>query len=410
MSKHDRTSPAAARRERRVLVALWMDGPFGTDTIEGFQERLAERGLSWRIRLATSPGAFASAARWMLKERMVDGVATRYHDDPVMAALRRAGVPSVWLGPDRSPGAPRRRLAHTAFVELDAAALARAAADHFLSRAGFRSAGFVENYWDYGWSRARGDAVTAEFRRRGLRTFRFLHRGAASEATSSDGPDFDGLAAWLRALPKPAAVVAANDDTAVDVADLCAACGIAVPRDVALLGIDDHPALCRHCDPNLSSVRFDGHEAGRLCADVLAGMMSGAPPPAAPLRYGVCPIARRASTGAVSTAGALVQKAVDFIDANACRGISLADVVRHLGVSRSLATMRFRELRGQSVLAAIEARRLAEAKRLLAGTDRRIDDIARACGYAGAGSLRRAFLAATGSTPGAWRSAPPAAP
>ena len=128
---HPSRSPSsvlpAARRERRVLVALWMDCPFGTDTIEGFHERLAERGLSWCIRLAASPGAFSSAARWLLKERMIDGVAT-------------------------------------------------------------------------------------------------------SAATSSDGPDFDCLAAWLRALPKPAAVVAANDDTAVDVADLCAACGIAVPR------------------------------------------------------------------------------------------------------------------------------------------------------------------------------------
>ena len=197
--------------------------------------------------------------------------------------------------------------------------------------------------------------------------------------------------------------MAANDATAADVAQLCAACGIAVPRDAALLGMDDNPAICRHCEPNLSSVRFDGREAGRLCVDALADMMDGAPPPAAPLLYGVSSVARRASTGAVSTAGALVQKALDFIDANACRGASLDEVVRHLGVSRSLATMRFRELRGQSVQEAISARRVAEAKRLLAGTDRSLDEIARECGWSGAGSLRRAFLAATGSAPGTWR-------
>ena len=395
MNKQERRTPA---EERRVLVALWMGCDFGRDALGGIRAALEGRGLSWRIRFTNNNNTFVSSVRWMLRQKRVDGAITCFPDPGAMAALRRAGVPAVVIdrGDAPPPQAAGRRVAR---VTLDVPAIARAAVGHFLEWAAFRSAGFVESRGDAGWSRLRGDACMAEFARRGLRRARFRHRRSAE-------PDFDRLAAWIRALEKPAAVFAANDATAADVLDLCEAEGIAVPRDVAVLGMDDDPAFCLRCEPHLSSVHFDGVAAGRLAADALASMMAGgAAPPESALRYGATAVVRRASTGAVSTAGALVQKAVDFIEANALRGISLSDVVRHLGVSRALATLRFRQLRGESVLDAIAARRIAEAKRLLADTDRRVDDIARACGYSGAGPLRRAFLAATGSTPGAFRAA-----
>ena len=78
--------------------------------------------------------------------------------------------------------------------------------------------------------------------------------------------------------------------------------------------------------------------------------------------------------------------------------------MRHLGVSRSLATQRFRELRGMSILDAIHARRIAEAKRLLATSGKPLDEIAAACGFGGGPDcLRRAFRVATGLTPAQWR-------
>jgi len=311
-------------------------------------------------------------------------------------------VPSVWIDPDLA-GARGRRLPHTAFVGMDLRAVAAAAIDHFVARAGFRSIGYVENYWDYGWSRDRGDALEAELARRGLRGMRFRHRGAASPEHAAEGPDFDGLSAWLRALEKPAAIVAANDATAAETLLLCETAGLAVPRDVAILGMDDNPVFCRNAEPNLSSVHFDARGAGRLCAATLAAMMDGAPPPRVPLFYGVSGVTQRASTGAVSAAGSLVQKALDYIDASACRGIGVVDVARHCGVSRALLQLRFRELRGEPVARAIRARRLAEARRLLAGTDLSAEGVATACGFGGVGALRRCVEAATGLAPGAWR-------
>ena len=393
---HDAVTEAG-RQKRRVLVAMWMGCDFGRDANEGIRKELAARGKTWRIRFTNNERTFVVALRWMLRAKRIDGAITCFPVPSAMAALRRASIPFVVIdrGDAQSPDSSRG--AKSARVTLDVPAVVRAAVDHFLEYAAFRSVGFVESHGDEGWSRLRGDACMREFARRGLRGFRFRHR-------SPSATDFNGLAYWLRSLEKPAAVFAVNDATAAEVIDLCEVEGIAVPRDVAVLGMDDDPAYCLRCEPNLSSVHFDGVTAGRLAAGTLSDMMDGgAAPPPRSLLYGATTIIRRASTGAVSTAGALVQKALDYIDAYACRGISTADVVRHLGVSRSLATLRFRELHGTSILKAIEERRITEARRLLADTTRDLDEIAYACGYSSATSFSRAFRTAIGVPPGTWR-------
>ena len=401
----DNQSPSSTPSAKRVLVALWMPGVFGQDVIDGIHGWLRESGAHWRIRFADSEKLFFTSLDWMLRGKAIDGVVSAYHDQSKLAALRRARVPIALFGEhlvDSPPNAPFPPF--MARVELDLAAVARAAADHLLSRADFRAAGYVESYFDHGWSRHRGDAVVAEFTRRGLTTRRFLHYGKPSPDVAKSGPDFDGLAVWLRDIPKPAAIVAAADATADDVIRISESCGISVPRDVAVLGIDDNPVFCRHSEPNISSVHFDGRRAGRLAAQALAEMMDGNPPPQrADLRYSCTPIAKRGSTAATPSIGEIVQKALDYIDANACSGATLDDVVRHCCYSRTLVTMRFRQMTGKSVVQAIRDRKLEEAKRLLRETTLPAEEIATLCGYESASTLSRAFSRETGQTIGSWR-------
>ncbi len=407
--EHDLAAEAplgAAATPKRVLVALWMNGVFGPDIMEGIHRWLRESGSIWRIRFADSEKLFASSLSWMLREGILNGVISFFQDPSKMEALRRAGVPLVLFGEhlvDSPPDAPLPPL--VARVEMDLASIARAAADHFQSRADFRSAGYVECQFDHGWSRHRGDAVVAEFKRRGMETYRFLHYGKPSPVDAPGGPDFDGLAAWLQGLPKPAAVVAANDATADEVIRLCKTTGIAVPRDVAVLGMDDNPVFCQHSEPNISSIHFDGLAAGRNAARALAAMMDGAPAPdRLSLLYGAA-VARRGSTAATPSIGEVVQRALDFIDANACSGATLSDVVRHCRYSRTLVTLRFRQMTGKSVEQAIRTRRLDEARRLLRETSLSAEEIAPRCGYENVSALRRAFVRDTGVTMGTWRRA-----
>ena len=97
-------------------------------------------------------------------------------------------------------------------------------------------------------------------------------------------------------------------------------------------------------------------------------------------------------------ADSLSERAMDFISRHALEGITPEDVVRHLRVSKSLLYLRFRESTKKTVLEAILERRLGEVKRLLATTNRPIDEIAVACGYRDANYLKNQFRKVFGLT------------
>jgi AraC-like DNA-binding protein len=81
----------------------------------------------------------------------------------------------------------------------------------------------------------------------------------------------------------------------------------------------------------------------------------------------------------------------------------LDDLARHLGLSAERTRHLVRELTGSSFRALREAKRLAEAQRLLRIGFRPVQEIARACGCADAGWFGRWFRRRTGVTPLAWR-------
>ena len=95
---------------------------------------------------------------------------------------------------------------------------------------------------------------------------------------------------WLERLPKPVAILAANDIPARELADTCRRFGLRVPDDVALLGVDNDDLECGLTSPPLSSVatpaRRIGYEAARLLDELMAGKprAAGADLPAADRR------------------------------------------------------------------------------------------------------------------------------
>ncbi len=385
-----------------------MGGPFGRDILAGMREEARRRALPCDIRVAMHEALYPSRLRWMLRERMIDGIVTRFALSSETTDAMEAGLPVVQIDPPVCASSVASGLPY-ACVRMDVEGVARDAVRHFQERSYFRAFGFVETDWRNDWSPARAKAFRKALAAAGKRCAVFRHWGRAPTATASRGLDVEGLSAWLRALERPAAVLAANDATAHDVLLVCRQQGLDVPRDIALLGMDDDEAYCRSGLPNLSSIHFDGRGAGASALGALIALRAGGPP-GPDLSFGAERIVQRASTGNVSSAGALVQKAVDFIEQNACEGISTDDVVRHLGVSRSLATLRFRELRGTSLLEAIHARCVEKAKWRLTRTDDTLDEIAAACGRHDPKSFRRLFQGLTGVSPAEYRRHPPPDP
>ena len=95
---------------------------------------------------------------------------------------------------------------------------------------------------------------------------------------------------------------------------------------------------------------------------------------------------------------AVVNAAMEYIKGHALEGISTADVVSHLKISRSLLDLRFRQLRNESVMDAILSMRLTEVKRLLETTNRKLRYIGEACGFRSQDYLKRLFKSRFGCT------------
>ena len=113
----------------------------------------------------------------------------------------------------------------------------------------------------------------------------------------------------------------------------------------------------------------------------------------------------RESTAPSSATGRMVLKAEEFVRSHAGEHIHVDDVARHLGVSRRLLDLRFREVTGRTVLDAIHAEQLENVRNLLRTTSLSIAEISRLYSFRSENHLKRLFKQAFGQTMSDYRNA-----
>ena len=309
----------------------------------------------------------------------------------------RSRIPIVFS--DCSPDEMRGRAPAAACVASDADAVAEAAFDE-LARQGVSSFAYVP-FADPGWawSRARGAAFARRVRASGAAFACFAAPESGERRTRA-------LAAWLKGLPKPCGVFAANDAEAERVRNACLAADIGIPDEVVLMGVDNRRDICESGDPTLTSVEQDFEACGYLSARQLDRLVAGERlPKGRPVTFGVSQVVRRASTRRLVVCDGRVARALEFIRLHATERITPPDVVAVMGCRRSYADQRFRECTGHTILDEIRSRRVERVKELV-----RRDDCDRASLYCHSGfasmiDLRRVFKALTGQTLSQWRAA-----
>ena len=233
------------------------------ETVQALTEGLQAAGLEL---LLTSTGYSAQREEEQLRALLgwapaAIVVTGRQHTPGALALLRQAhaaGTPvlEVW---DHHTG----HAADFAQIGFDHAQVGRAMARHLLDAGHHRLA-----YLDSG--------VAADFRahERGA-AFAAEARRAKAEVTllaAATGDPFEAgrqACATLRALPAvPTAVACANDHLACGLLLEAQARGLAVPRELALLGFGDFP-VGRQLQPALSTVRPPSPEIGRAAAHAI---------------------------------------------------------------------------------------------------------------------------------------------
>jgi LacI family transcriptional regulator len=288
-------------------------------------------------------------------------------------------------------------------VHSDHAAIARMAATHLMDR-GFRHFAFF-GFPVFEWSVRRGEAFAQCVREAG-HTFhenQVTRRASWGHQQVSWQEEIRGVARWVKRLPKPLGMFAGNDPRGKQLLDACRLARVAVPEEVAVIGVDNEEIACKLALPPLSSVIPDAYRVGYEGAAMLDLLMKGRPAPEQ-LRY-IPPlgVVTRQSTDVTAIPDPRVASAMSFIREHACEGIGVDDVVEHVLISRSVLQQLFRQILDKTIHDAICAVQIQRVKQLLAETDLPLTSIAQRTGFSYDTYLSIVFKRETGQTPSSYR-------
>jgi LacI family transcriptional regulator len=322
-----------------------------------------------------------------------DGIISRSTTPELIDAVTALGVPLIELK-------DREEEASLPHVRSDDAAIGRLAAEHLLER-GFRSFGYC-GFKREAWSDRRQAGFVGRVTESGFEcdTYASPWHGAG---TRSWGAEQKRLAMWVRGFQKPFAIMACNDVRAQHVLDACSNENLSVPEEASVIGVDNDELLCRICSPPLSSVVSNAEAVGYRAAELLADLMDGRPPPRRAEAIPPLGIATRQSTDVVAIDDTATATALRFIRENACRGISVDDVVANAPLSRSTLERRLRQLLGRTPQEEIRTVQIKRMRELLATTDLPVEELAGLCGFEHPEYMHVVFKRLTGITPGGYR-------
>lgn len=306
--------------------------------------------------------------------------------------LSRLGIPLVAYDVNEYSGPVPRILSE----DLEAG---RLAAQHLLDL-GHRHFAFC-GYSGIRWSRERCQAFCRVVEPLGHAVEVYRPRSRQPVAWAKEEPY---VRRWLAALPKPIAMLCANDDRATSIMETCHVLGYGVPEDVALIGVDDDQYVCGLQNPPLSSVRMASDQAGYEAAALLDRLIHGDDTMRGQrIVAHATGVAARQSTNVLMVRHPDVRKALRFIRENAGRPIRVSDIVKVTELSHRTLNDQFHAELGCSLIKHLTRARVAYISRLLTETAMRIHEIATTVGYEDDRHFSRYFKRATGLTPQAYR-------
>jgi LacI family transcriptional regulator len=324
-----------------------------------------------------------------------DGILTYIEDAPRADRLRRSGIPTVELFAYRLDG-------KLPLVATDDLAIGRMAAEHLLERH-FRQFAF-SGYIGALWSERRKAGFCDTIREAGYPPPAMLLIRRPETLQEWEGVQ-EQLTAWIGSLPKPAGLMASHDSHALQVLDSCQRAGAAVPEEIAVIGVDNDEETCRLSNPPLTSVtdasQRVGYEGAKLLDQLMAGTLKASD--LDPLFLPPSGVVTRRSTDVTAIEDRMIAAAAHHIRENACRGLTVDELARQFGISRSAFYRRFQEALGRSPHHEILRLQLDRVKSLLIQTDLPLEKIAEMSGFSSSNYLNVAFKRENGLTPGAFR-------
>lgn len=375
---------------KNVALLIETSNSYARGVLEGIAAYVKQHE-AWSIFLPEQERG-SRPPKW-LKRWRGDGIIARIENDEIAAALRRSPFPVVDVS-------AARHLPDIPWVETDDAAIARLGVAHLTER-GFKHVAFCGDP-GFNWSNWRKQQFVEVAESKGLCHYTL-------DTLSRTHPNYSWdrekrlLARWLSDLPRPTGILACYDIQAQKILEVCRELDIAVPEEVAVLGVDNDRLLCELADPPISSVICDTQRTGMEAAKLLDRLMNGEPVDASSVLVEPQGICTRQSTDILAVDDREMATALRFIRENALSGINVHDVLRVVPVSRRVLELRFRQAIGRTPHQEIKRIKLNRIKELLRDTELSLSQIAEKTGFEHEEYLSVFFRRALGLPPGKYR-------
>jgi LacI family transcriptional regulator len=204
-------------------------------------------------------------------------------------------------------------------------------------------------------------------------------------------------------LPKPVGLFACNDVRGQQVLAQCGEMQIAVPKEIAVLGVDNDDVQCEFSNPSLSSIDPNAVAIGYEAACLLQRLFDGRPAPTQKVTIMPLGAVARRSTDVLAIADRDVAEAVQFVREHAFDGMSLSTMVTSLPFSRSTLERWFRQVLGHSLADEVQRVRVERCAELLVTSALTVERIADLSGFTHVETMSRVFRRVKGVPPGQFR-------
>lgn len=365
------TIAASMSSKRQVLVMIT---PLSRLRIDGIVRYARQH--DWALSFHDRLGGLMPSFKY-------DGILVTLRADMTMRAYiraaRRRKIPIV----DLTIQHPRIRLHR---VISDHVAIGQMAGEHF------REHGFTNAAWySTGWTHVHN-----------LRFEGFASTLGFTPARWVTDSELESRATLLRAT-RPIGVLAYDETDAVRLLNLCTACGLSVPDDIAILSIGDDPLITDNQSVPISCIRQNMVQGGFAAAELLGRLMNGESILYDPILISPDGITIRRSTDTLADDDPLIRQALLYIRDNLHRPFGSAQIAEALGISRSRLDKAFTAKFKCSIGCEILHRRLEKAKLLLCERTLNVNQVAAECGFCASSYFIRKFKATTDLTPFQWQ-------
>lgn len=247
---------------------------------------------------------------------------------------------------------------------------------------------------DVVWSdeRLQGFREELEIARGGVELFDFQCNGEGIGLR-------DEVSAWLQSLPKPVALFCCDDAHALFLAEICKICNLAIPDEIALLGVDNDELMCNISDPPISSIVLEVEKGGYAIGNLIHRQLTHEQEGAFNIVINPKHIVLRQSTERHNIRDPYVMKVVKYIDQHYHEELSIERLLAEIPLSRRNFEVKFKNELHTTIYQYILNCRCDHMAELLQTTDLSLIDIVSRVGFKDYNNVSRIFKKYKGCSP-----------